>query len=356
MTFVPGDVTPTAPAYTAMYNPAFPDCIEHQYLQEARDLCSATFVKGYSTSGLGDAASDYRSAYSAFLSDHRDWVKERDYREQRINSHHAWVDQVADHAAWEVDYAEWQRLRDGLDACSAQWDQYRADLEDAQQGRSAVENYYRTIGLNIERHWGQDPSVSCTNQLQKDQWASLCQTTRRDPGFVRGLDGEVQRNGIYYGTDASGNLYCALAELPLCQAMPQDPQMPGRCPHDPGNPPREPTRPGNEPSIPSLRAEPQPPPVPAGIMPACIPYDQQQEAIRMCQGTSGLRGLGVLPEVFASNPCAAAALTVCPGTEPGPDPSPDPTEPAKRSNMMIGGILLLLVVGGGYGIYRSMKK
>jgi hypothetical protein len=348
-----------APAWTEKFNPNFPDCIAAELAEQARNLCSAAFVQGYATSGLGDAASDYQAAFAQYLSDHRAWEAAVLKRNAAIQQHEAWQQRLADYRDWQVAYGTWEGLMGQYQQCTAQWTGYNTLVGNVDRARDAISAEYAAARPAIEGNWGWTgklPDASCVGSGNKAQYESLCASTTRSVEHVRGLGGEIQQPGTntYYGTDSRGIPYCAWAMVPTCQTLPQYPNEPPPCPPNPGSAPKEPYKVGGEPTIPNVGPEPQPPSTPVGVMPACIHYDHRQEAIKMCGGTSGLRGLGALPEPFASNPCAAASLPVCPGTEPdAPKPEPDPT---KRSNMMIGGILLLLVVGGGYGIYRSMKK
>jgi hypothetical protein len=111
---------------------------------------------------------------------------------------------------------------------------------------------------------------------------------------------------------SNGVLWCAAAELAVCQPMPSEPDVPDVPPPHPGPAPMEPKCDvGLPPTSPGMPTHPGPEPEPP------VPPTTTTQMV---------------PDV----------------------PERVPTE-ARRSNLAIGGILLLLVVGGGYAVYRSRK-
>lgn len=83
----------------------------------------------------------------------------------------------------------------------------------------------------------------------------------------------------------------------------------------------------------------------------CLTEDQKAAAIAACKKKTQVRGLGQ-----TTDPCALAQLPVC-GPGETPFDAGEPGEPAAdggKKTLMFGGILLL-VLAGGYALYRSQK-
>jgi len=344
-----------------------PECIPRALQQEIVSVCSVQedqTVRGYNGLGRGLrgvaalgqlTVEQYRRAYASYLVDHRKWEEERAIYEQAVAQHSSWSQLTYNYrmayGAWQAAHAQWEQAMATYTACGTEWDAYLQERNDVQRVRDEISAYYESIRQAVEQRWGVRPRESCINAQFRAQMQSLCQSTQYHAQVVAGLGGQVTIGGITYGTDTDGVPYCAKAELPLCQAMPQYPESPMSCGPSPGAEPQPPSRPGNEPSVPVLRNEPQPPAPPAGVtMPPCIPAALKQEATVECQEGSmnGLIGLGQLPEPYASAPCAAAQLPTCEELEE--------EEKARRQSVMVGGILLLVALGGGYAVYRAVKK
>lgn len=82
----------------------------------------------------------------------------------------------------------------------------------------------------------------------------------------------------------------------------------------------------------------------------CLTEDQKAVAIAACKKKTQVRGLG------QTDPCALAQLPLC-GPGETPFDAGEPTEPEAdggKKTLMFGGILLL-VLAGGYALYRSQK-
>jgi hypothetical protein len=350
------------------------------------------YVRGWSFSGLGATQEEYdaawwvyNEAFTAWAGDHAAWRREQELREAQALA-------VAEGAAWSARMAEYKEAMEiyarhlrawagQRDLCAATTASYDALLQQWKGcGVQQKARYWQAVERAKAMFPGQEPVAGFVCQgaaLQRDR-AAACQAM-----YVAGWNPS--------GLGAVSDDPCFLAELPVCEAP---------CPHpgprpicDPGPPPVEPTHPGAPPVVPrrvpddrpepqmplmptievtpplpppAVREEPpplpppavkeEPPPVigpPAVALPDCIPYDLKQEAIEMCRqvSTSGLIGIGQLPEPFASAPCQAANLPVCP-EEPREEEAP----PTKKASMMVGGIVLLVAAALGYGVYRSVKK
>lgn len=117
---------------------------------------------------------------------------------------------------------------------------------------------------------------------------------------------------------------------------------------------------------------------------ACLSQAEHDYAASKCSAekpaqVKGFGALALVPRSTAStstmmvsarkalidqNPCVAASLPVCPGATPStPTPTPGPgdqpaDEPShlKQKGLLVGGLLALVVVGGGYVVYRQTKK
>jgi hypothetical protein len=112
---------------------------------------------------------------------------------------------------------------------------------------------------------------------------------------------------------------------------------------------------------------------PLGQMPTCLTQAQHDEAVYACKQRA-VKGLGALPNY---DPCALAKLPICPppvrwtpppintaintpppASEPvEPQPSTEPeTKPESSPNYMLwGGLLLLVVLAGGYVVYKATR-
>ena len=148
----------------------------------------------------------------------------------------------------------------------------------------------------------------CVSQAQHNAWQSTCDQVRS----IKGLGG-----------DPTGPV-CALAMLPVCLPAVT---MPAPLPPKP-TPPSPP--PAIAPPKP-LRPEPQPPAVPA---PAPT------------QATPPVLNTG--PQSIPSSP-SDPSLT----TAPAPSPKPAAT---KSGGLLSNGLLLVVLAGGGYALYRTFKK
>ena len=309
--------------------------------------------------GLGLTEQEYQLAYADYLTQHRAWRKQRDrvafaldqveiYKDNLLKyeaqlSHH----QTELLPAYEAQMQAWAARAATHEQRTTEWDRYRAAYAEVERRRAAIQTYYETYRFGIADRWGWHrplPAESCTNASAQAFALSMCAHTTRQAALLHGLGGEVQRANLLYGTDAQGVLWCAKAEVPICQVMPAYPSRPtASIPAIGPQPvaPREPVPPGTPPAIPDLGPEPQPPAPPAGLTVSCAPADVLQRARLICEGEAP----NDLPEPFASNPCSTSRLPAC-----------EDADDSRRAAFAVGGLLLLVVGGGGYLLYRSFKK
>ncbi len=117
----------------------------------------------------------------------------------------------------------------------------------------------------------------------------------------------------------------------------------------------------------------QPPAQMTALLPPCVPQEVKTWAQEQCIAVSP-HGLGQLMPTIQLNPynfnwasvpaCQVAALPVCAPpaartTVPVTPPPAEPEEPADKSEtsgLVIGGIILLALIGGGYVYYKTRKQ
>lgn len=107
----------------------------------------------------------------------------------------------------------------------------------------------------------------------------------------------------------------------------------------------------------------------AAQRPKCLTPEQRKQADFEC--LTQIKGLGMPPEFYGMDPCAAKMLPDCPRGKistflfpvqstsqdvPADTPVPVDDEAQKRGRLVVGGILAALLVGGGYIAYRVLKK
>jgi hypothetical protein len=157
----------------------------------------------------------------------------------------------------------------------------------------------------------------CVTQAQHDAWQNSCTASNSAWAntSVRGL-----------GAVPTGPA-CALALLPVCQQMPPLPSVPPK-PTPPAQPaPLTPPAP--------LRPEPQPPATVTAPRP-----------------------------VLTSSPSAPAPAVPFQNSPLGPDPNasltpastPTPPPASKSAGLIKNGLILVVLAGGGYALYRTFRK
>jgi len=261
--------------------------------------------------GLGDWSSD-NAAYQAYLADLDKWNKEKaayDYATVR------WAEVTS---AMDKDYA---RALSFYAYNKSQYDQrYAAYLKSldtyntqyAGIKRSNTEqSIARTKGYGITLPQGYFDAGACITQAQQTAYARGCQT-------VKGLG----RLGL-----GSSDSDCAMSKLPIC-AYPPKPTFTLKAPVPP--PPLV------YPAKPTLRA------------PPTLVANPGSPPVTTTTPTTPGGG-----RIYTQLPKQIPNTTSAP--DPGPGPDLVPEEP-KQAGMLMNGLILVAVLGGGYLVYRTLKK
>lgn len=243
--------------------------------------------------GFGDAAGDYAAQMAAYQSDHSAWLSEKAAYDRAVQAF------TAQSAGLNAGYSQAQQAyqRD-LAAWQAESAARSAALvaRSQQQTRNQVAKDRANAAAQAQGVILPPGYAGCVTQAQHDSWQQGCSTTNF---AVRGL-----------GADPTGSL-CALALLPVCPAPLPLPA--------------------------ALRAQPTPPPTPAGIAPPAAIRPEPQPP-----------GAPPTPPVLNTGPQPIPS-------SPSPTPPPPPAS-TKSAGILSNGLLLVALAGGGYLLYRSLKK
>jgi len=272
---------------------------------------SPPYLAGMGLWGLGDYAADmaaYNKAYSAWKTNHLLWENEKHYYEKKLTAYNSTVTTLTsayrsavdaytrDKAAWDKEYTAYQN------AISSYNTQY-AIIKRSNTDKSLI--IARSYGLTLpQSYWDRG---ACLTQAEHDNYARLCQT-------VKGLMG----TGL-----GSADPNCGYKLLPVC-AFPAKPTLRAQ--------PQPPARPVL-PASPTLRAEPRPP-----VAPIAPP-----RPITTVTTTSSGGGGG--------SPASTPTLDTNSSTVPEETPQDD-----QRRGMIMNGLIIVAVLGGGYLVYRTLKK
>lgn len=256
---------------------------------------------------LGDALSDYQA-------DHAAWATEKAAYDQMLANWQATKTQLqnayntamnnfnADHARWAGEVVAYQAAQKAY--------------------QSKLNMLSMTYGMSQSSVTSKFPNIAfpagypgCVTQAQKDAWQRTCDQLTSVKGFGLGA--------LPTGPE------CGLALLPVCQSV--TPPAPPRAEPMPPAPPQPPAAP------PPLRPEPMPPaPVPTPVS-VTLPTP---------------------PAPTPQNPSSNTPLT--PSYQPTPTvDSSIPTSTAsasKSGGLLSNGLLLIVLAGGGYALYRTFKK
>lgn len=262
--------------------------------------------------GFAGPAEDYQKAYSSYLKDHKAWQNEAAQYDMALVQYDdgqrrlvAWQQANSAYQAALQDYqtrmAAWNATSGG---CAQNQATYQAALDVYLRARDYLNAQYATQAQQVmSRYPGQTlpPGFTCVPQSTNIAYRAACDAQLT---AVQGIGGIVADP-------------CVLYQLPVCQGLPPHPGSRPAC--NVGPQPVAPSAPGPAPAVPTqlppmLRAEPQPPGVPSGVTP-------------------------MSPET-----------TDQPLVDEGGD------KPTNKAGMAVGGILLLLLLGGGYAVYKSVKK
>lgn len=263
--------------------------------------------------GLGDYAADlaaYQKALYAYRLDKLKWNREKLIYESAKSS------AVAQGSAQAASYGI---AMDGYTRDKAAWDKeytaYLAAMDTYNTQYAGIKQANTARALTISKSYGLSLPQSffdggaCLSQSQHDAYARTCVT-------VKGLLG----TGL-----GSQDPDCGYKALPVCN-YPTRPTVRAK-----PSPPAAPTYP----KTPTLRAEPVAPTAPTA--PAVVP-----------------RTTPTLTPVVRNPPTPTSTPVIV--TTPEPTSVPDAVEPVHQANMVRNGLLLVAVLGGGYLVYRTLKK
>ena len=244
--------------------------------------------------GMGDASSTYASAMVAYQTDHDAWLKEKAAYDRAVQAYAAASAGAASSYAAAMAAYNAQNAARAAAVAAAQ----RQQLAN-QVARDRANTAARAAGVVTPPGY-----PGCVSQAQHDAWQADC---ARVSATVKGL-----------GADPTGSS-CALALLPVCQ-----PPVPMPPPLGPA-----PARPAALTPPPALRPEPRPPaPPPAS------------------SATPGMPGGGP-SSVPATVPVSSSI----------PQSTPPASAAATRSAGLVkNGLILVVIAGGGYALYRTFKK
>lgn len=247
--------------------------------------------------GLGDYAADlatYNKAFTAWKVDHLKWLLDKSLYTTKLAKYNQTVKDI------ETEY-------------SMNMAAYNAALSDYYTVFAGVKRGYTDRSRTVDQAYSlQLPKsyydgLACLTQAEHDAYARNCQT-------VKGLG----RWGL-----GSNDPDCGYAKLPIC-AYPTKPEPPTR---------------GTYPTKPTLRAEPQAPTAPAAA--PVVTTTPSTPTYTPPSSSSGGGGGGG-------------------GGAPVPSPTPDTpvlvAPPQKQANVIMNGLIIVAVLGGGYLVYRTLKK
>lgn len=255
--------------------------------------------------GLGDYAADL-AAYKTDLSKWRleslkyaSAIKAYDAKVKAIDAAYAAAvaSYTQDKARWDSEYAAYLVAAKNWNAAFATYQK-----QNAARAQTIASSY----GLNLTPAFYS--AGACVTQAQHDAYARNC-TTVKGIGQIRGL--------------GSSDSDCGGKALPVCQFGPFPTVRPQPTPPQRAAYPAKPS---------PLRPEPVAPTAPAVTTPS--------------SGGGGSWG--------TSSGGGGAAMTPTPDTTPAPE---TPTaDDYKQSNVLMGGLLVAAMLGGGYLVYRTLKK
>ncbi len=260
--------------------------------------------------GLGDYAAEkaaYDKAYSQWKTNHLLWENERHYYEVNLARYNTAVAAATaayskaltaykfSKAAWDAEYAEYLKK---IDIYNAQYAGIKRD------NTTKSLSIARSSGITLpQSYWDRG---ACLTQAEHDNYVRTCST-------VKGLMG----TGL-----GSADPNCAYKLLPVC-AFPAKPTIRAQ--------PQPPTG-VVLPTMPKpLRAEPKPPTPPA-----------TQPVTTTTTSSGGGGGGGGSP-----------VTTLDPNVPTVPEETP---QDDSRRGMIMNGLILVAVLGGGYLVYRTLKK
>lgn len=268
------------------------------------------YLSGLGRLGLGDYAADlaaYKTALQKYEVANKVWHNDKKKYDAAMASY---LQQVKTRDAlyagavkkYNADKAAWDSDKASYDVAMNAWG--RAFSETRAANTTKAKQIAQTFKLNLPQSFFD--AGACISAADKAYWQKNCTV-------VKGL-------GIVSYGDACGMLrlpVCSFADKPTLRAAP--------------TPPRKPVYP----AMPTLRAAPTPPVAPTA--PPSVPV------------------VVTTPVVTTPTPSSPSV----PGPSlpnPTPEETTIPYEEPKQANVLMGGLLLVAVLGGGYLVYRTLKK
>ncbi len=168
----------------------------------------------------------------------------------------------------------------------------------------------------------------CVSQAQRDAWQATCNQLSSVKGLGL-LSSSLQTAAVKASSSSPSGSPCLLATIPTCKLVPLPPRPPVPAP--------APTPPGPEPQPPVKPATP-PPPVQV-LIPTPTPQTSIPTSIPQTPNTpSGGGGDG------SFTPSTPTTSSTVPAAKP------------KSGGLLSSGLILIVIAGGGYALYRTFKK
>lgn len=252
--------------------------------------------------GLGDYAADleaWKKEQAYYQADYKRWAAEKAKYDVAIADYNRAMSGMAGsyasaHARYLNDKGQWDNeYKTYIVAIQA----YNAQMNSIRaQNKAKAQQVAKSYGLSLPSSFLNGDA--CITQAQKDAYMKACRTNT-----VKGLGSVSSDCGM------AALAVCSFPAKPTLRAMPQEPVKP--------TPPPRPT----------LRAQPTPPTTP--------------------------------------KPTPPAVVTTTPTSTPTTTPTSTPSQPittdltpedGKQANLVMGGLIVAAVLGGGYLVYRTLKK
>lgn len=245
------------------------------------------------------AMSKYNADYAKYEKDLKQWKIEKKAHDKLVEKYKADVAKIdkefaAASQAAAAAIVQWQNKQDAYVAALQKWSADRSAERKA--NAAATQKVAKAYGLDVPSNFG-----NCLSPTDHEKFANMCRIAS-----VKGL------GGVWANQQAA----CGMAELPICKTPPPEPKSPGL------NKPSMPVKKAYPTAPVALRSEPKPPVKPAITKPIGPPTPPP------------------------SLPPAREEPVVVPADE----------EAAGQKNLVMVGLLAVVVLGGGYAVYRTFRK
>lgn len=257
--------------------------------------------------GLGDYAADL----AAYQADYNKWrlekleytnaTKLRETKIKRIDAAYnaALATYTADKASWDKEYAAYL-------VAAKSWN---ANFEAKKAANTArAQTIAQAHGLNLSQAFYSQGA--CVTQAEHDAAARNCTTVK----------------GLGYAGLGGSDTDCGIKKLPVCDFGPYPTIRPQ--PKAPSKPPY--------PAVPTLRAQP------------VAPVEPPPKVV-----TKITKTLTPTPPSAPQTPSSVPVVSL--PSDPGPNEALTPEEP-KHANVLMNGLIVVAILGGGYLVYRTLKK